>query len=112
MYQLRKNDKALRVGLGFAFGHLVIFLVFLLATGFALGGESRLLWALWIPIDFPVSMLVGLGFDHIPTSNAAFQVLRTWWPLLVHGFFGTAWWFIAPFLLVRLVERRNNPKSK
>lgn len=52
-----------------------------------------MLWALWLPIDFPISLLVGWGFDNLPTSPSPLGRLRIWWPHLVHGLIGTAWWF-------------------
>jgi hypothetical protein len=102
------NSKSWGVGLGFAGFHAALILIFLAIEGFAFGGEARLLWILWIPIDFPISMLVGLGFDYIPESNEIFRTVRTWWPLIVHGIFGTVWWFAAPFTVVRVLESRKH----
>ena len=108
---------ALRVGLFFACLHTVLIAAFLIAFGFSLGGQVRLLWTLWIPLDFPVSLLVDLGFEFIPKSTSASQVIRTWWPIIVHCILGTIWWFIVPFFLVRRYERRKrkfsvSPKSE
>ena len=101
------GNRALRVGLYFAGFHALLFFVFLATVG-ALGGEGRLLWALWLPVDFPVSLLVGLGFDYIPMSSEVFKTLRAWWPPIIHGIFGTIWWFVVPFLVMRFREKQRS----
>ena len=69
-----------------------------------------MLWTLWIPIDFPVSLLVTLGFEHIPMTTDGLRTLLAWWPLIVHGIFGTVWWFVVPFTVSRLLEHKTDPK--
>jgi hypothetical protein len=84
--------------------HLLLLCVFLVATKGAIGGEERMLWALWLPIDFPASLLVGWGFENLPVAPSSFVRLRTWWPHLVHGLIGTAWWFCLGFAAAALFD--------
>lgn len=110
--QMNRRRKPWLIAFAFAGLHLAVFLLFLAVQGFALGGEGRLLWALWLPIDFPVSILVGIGFDYLPDTDTASKALRTWWPHIVHGLFGTLWWFLVPFFIVKVVERRKVKRKK
>jgi hypothetical protein len=96
------------IGLSLAGIHILLFVIFVVVEELALGGEARLLWVLWLPIDFPVSMLVGLGFDYLPISTNVFRFLRTWWPHIIHGIFGTVWWFVMPYAIVRALENRSS----
>ena len=106
------RSKSWGIGIGFGALHIALIVIFLVVVGFGVGGESRLLWALWIPIDFPVSMLVALGLEHIPMTTDGLQTLLAWWPLIVHGIFGTVWWFVLPFTVSRVLERLNRSKLK
>jgi hypothetical protein len=110
MIDKSKTSRAMAIGLGFAGFHAALVFVFLAVQGLALGGESRLVWVLWLPIDFPISLLVGLGFDLIPEFPSIYKTIRIWWPHIVHGIFGTIWWFMVPFVVVRALERRRAMK--
>jgi hypothetical protein len=49
--------------------HSIVFLVFSydqLTSGEA---QSRLLWTLWLPIDFPISLLTIFGLNYIPAVD-------------------------------------------
>ena len=89
--------------IGFALSgiHLLMFSLFAIYLAFG-DGQARLLWALWLPIDFPVSYAVIVGLERIPDTLPAGAFLRTWLPHIVHGIFGTIWWFYLPTLVAML----------
>jgi hypothetical protein len=88
-----------KFGVGFALIHLLLFFLFVLYLYLSTEGQARLLWALWLPIDFPVSLIVIVGFDLIPSDGHFGGFIRTWLPYFVHGVLGTIWWFFIPVLL-------------
>jgi hypothetical protein len=99
-----KQRNGIAAAIFVAGAHLALVGLFALLIDFGLGGEGRLLWALWLPIDFPVSLLVDLGFSLIPDGNRYLETLRAWWPMVVHGVFGSLWWFVATVVVVRAIK--------
>ena len=78
-------------------------------------GQVRLLWAIWLPIDFPISYIVILGLE--PTLSSTWGAgLQTWLPYLVHGVFGTVWWFYVPRIIAGfftwLGKKRDQEKTE
>lgn len=103
-------SRAAWVGFSFAAIHAVGLVIFLLVTNLAVGGEDRLYWTLWIPVDFPVSLLVGKISSAIPLG-APYEKHLVWLPHAVHGLLGTAWWFFIPYVVARLFKRSAPHKS-
>ena len=58
-----------KIGIGLAVVHSLAFLLFVLYLNTSSDGQVRLLWALWLPIDFPVSLLVTTGFDVLSSDT-------------------------------------------
>ena len=91
---------AKRIGLLFATVHLIIFIIFVYFIHvISTEGQSRLLWTIWLPFDFPISLLVSFGFDLIPPDNGTGSTIRYWLPYFVHGGLGTIWWYFIPVIL-------------
>ena len=90
--------------IGFALSgiHLLVFSLFVIYLHASADGQARLLWALWLPVDFPVSYTVIVGLEWIPDTLPEGVFLRTWLPHIVHGIFGTIWWFYLPSLVATL----------
>lgn len=83
-----------RVGVILAVGHTLLFLFFLLYLNLAVDdGQSRLLWALWLPIDFPISLLVPFILDAVPRDSEFRGIIISYLPHIIHGFLGAIWWF-------------------
>jgi len=104
----------MKVPLVFAAIHaLAIFLVVLSVLN---GGEVEI-WFLFLLYDFPVSLgVLPLSeiLDFPPLGPLADvngnrilvnDTKNFWLPLLYFGVVGTMWWFIAPFLVIKLYRK-------
>lgn len=84
-----------KVGLALSGAHFAVFILFVAYIDFfGRDAQLRLLWTLWLPIDFPISLLVIQGFEVIPSST-----VRAYLPYLVHGVLGTLWWLVLPTIV-------------
>lgn len=94
--------RALRVGLIFALLHLFIFVLFdfFVASN---GGQFALLYVVFVIADFPVSIL----YFFSGTGVFSYVSDRIYLPYLIHGCFGTMWWFFISFFLCLFVKRRS-----
>ena len=90
---------AKKIGVGFAAVHLVAFVLFALYLYLATEGQARLLWTLWLPLDFPVSLVVIKGFDLFSPDSQIGSFVRMWLPYFVHGVLGAIWWFFIPVVI-------------
>ena len=88
-----------KFGIGFAAAHLAVFFLFATYLHLSTEGQARLLWTLWLPLDFPVSLIVIQGFDRISPDTQLGSFVRTWLPYFVHGVLGTIWWFFLPVVI-------------
>lgn len=95
---------AKKIGVIFSGAHLIAFILFVLYLHQSHEEQSRLLWTLWLPLDFPVSLLVITGFDLIPHDQLG-SIVRTWLPYFVHGILGTIWWFFIPVVVSSVFSR-------
>ena len=90
--------------------------IFLVALSVLNSGELEI-WFLFILYDFPVSLGV-LPLNEIidlaplgPLADAngnrilVNDTKNFWLPLLYFGVIGTIWWFIAPFLVIKLFRK-------
>ena len=94
------------IGIILAIIHICAFIIFVLYLHFgADDGQARLLWALWLPVDFPVSMTVPLGFKLISSASPFGLELRTWLPYFVHGILGPIWWYFIPRIIGYIFTR-------
>lgn len=87
-------------GILFAAVHLVLF------TGFSirmhLGSHdamSGMLWGIWKPVDFPVSLLAYYGFVPTPREWGLTSLIAFTYPYFVHGVLGTVWWYFIPRIM-------------
>ena len=90
--------------------HLLAFIAFAMLLHQSNEGQVILLWTLWTPVDFPISLLVPWGFDVLPSNGDLGGVTRRALPYVVHGILGTVWWYCLPFLFSWLF--RKMPGSK
>jgi len=96
---------ARKVGIAFAALHLAIFLVFIVYLKQSTEGQAVLLWTLWRPVDFPVSLLVPLGFEFFTPDEGVGSVMRRALPYLVHGVLGSIWWYAIPSILTTVFKK-------
>jgi hypothetical protein len=77
-------------------------------------GLSGLVWVFWLPIDFPISLLIYLDG---PLYSAVLDRTETFSPLLAQalygpylltGFLGTIWWFFVPSVFRWITTRFSN----
>jgi hypothetical protein len=101
-----------RVAMGLAVLHLLAVLVFVVYLHQSNEGQAILLWTLWKPVDFPISLLVPRGLDVLPSTGDWAGSLRPALPYLVHGVLGTLWWFCVPFLIAWLFEKITGTGKK
>ena len=87
------------IGTVLAIVHLLAFSAFVLYLHQSGEGQAILLWALWLPVDFPVSLIVLAGFELLPPDDSIGSAMRRALPYLVHGILGTLWWYFLPFLV-------------
>ena len=86
------------IGAVLAVSHLLAFLAFIAYLHQSQDGQAILLWTIWIPVDFPVSLTTLAGFELLPSDGSFGSALRRALPYLVHGLLGTLWWYFLPFL--------------
>jgi len=100
------------IGISLAIIHICAFILFVLYLHFGTDdGQARLLWALWLPIDFPVSMIVPFGFKLISSASPFGLEIRTWLPYFVHGVLGPIWWYFIP-RIIGYIFIKIFPKNK
>ena len=95
--------RATSLGLYCACFHLLAFIVVLLCINTSLDPQAPLLWGGLAIIDFPISLLyfcMGTTYsawlDSYGTDGFAYLLYG---PYLIHGIFGTFWWFFLPRLV-------------
>jgi hypothetical protein len=98
--------------MGLAVLHLLAVLVFVVYLHQSNEGQAILLWTLWKPVDFPISLLVPWGLDVLPSTGDWAGSLRPALPYLVHGVLGTLWWFCVPFLIAWLFGKITGTGKK
>jgi hypothetical protein len=92
-----------KLGLLLSAIHFFLFIAFAAYLKYGIDdGQLRLLWAIWLPIDFPVSILVTKGL-----SVTQSELLRFWFPYFVHGLLGTVWWFFIPKIITAVFDQTN-----
>lgn len=89
--------------------HLLLFAATVAYVYTSSAGQVALVWALWVVPDFPVSLLhyVGPAYSRwiheiVPRDSALDYVVYT--PHVIHGFFGTLWWYLMTRCLVALYQ--------
>ena len=95
------------IAVAFALLHALLFVAFATYVS-EVGqrdGQAMLLWGYWLVIDFPVSLLVPLGWSVIDPDSP----LSRYWLYAVHGVIGTIWWYCVP-LIVAGVYRKFMPR--
>ena len=74
--------------------HLIFFLLFVAFLHLTKqDSQSRLLWLIWVPLDFPISLIVVKGLQYIHGDGLLFSLLRFYLPYFVHGVIGAVWWY-------------------
>lgn len=108
---------AKRIGLFLAGLHLLLFVGFLLwvRSTSSQDGQSELLWLLWIPIDFPWSLVVPLlspaaGDNLISPTTPGIRGVLYYLPHFVHGIVGTIWWYFLPSLVGLVYSKLTSRK--
>jgi hypothetical protein len=84
-------------GLVMAVMHLVI-LAYTIAQIVGAGATDwPIYWTIFLALDFPVSLAVVPLAWIFPASHAGplADFANFWWPLGIHGLFGTLWWYIV-----------------
>lgn len=97
--------KSRKIGLLFSVIHLmlVVFFVYYLKYISAKDGQGQLMWAYWLIIDFPISLLVLLSFLLNVTSHYMLY--------FVHGVLGTICWFYWPVIISNLYAKWKKRKE-
>ena len=93
------------VGTGFAMLHLIAFMIFVGYLHQSNEGQAILLWTLWMPVDFPISLTIPIGFDLLSSDSGIGSTLRRALPYFVHGVLGTVWWYYLPILVTTVFKK-------
>jgi hypothetical protein len=99
-----------KIGAGLATVHLVAFVSFVVCLHLSTEGQARLLWALWLPLDFPLSIFLVVGFDLIPPDSHFGRLATTLLPYFLHGVLGTIWWFYIPAVVSGIFNKLISPR--
>jgi hypothetical protein len=93
------------IGAALAVLHSLAFLAFVAYLHQSQDGQAILLWAIWVPVDFPVSLAALAGFELLPSDGSLGSAFRRALPYLVHGLLGPIWWYFLPFLMKAAYDR-------
>ena len=94
---------AKKVGLFCAVCHFIAFLALARYVRHATDPQAPLIWVIFAIVDFPISLLYMVGASTYSRMLAELgdsflgQVLYA--PHIIHGLFGTVWWYFLPRLL-------------
>lgn len=100
-----------KLALSLACMHMIFFLMFVAYIELWINdGQSRLLWTIWLLIDFPISLIVPLIFDLVPRETEFYRWIRYYAPHLVHGLLGAAWWYCIGLAVSFLLSRVGKSK--
>ncbi len=105
---------ARRIATVLAILHLLAVVAFAVYLHQSNEGQAILLWTMWTPIDFPVSLLVPWGLEVLSSGSEWSSALRLALPYVVHGILGTIWWFCLPLMVAGLFRKipgsqKNSP---
>ena len=85
----------------FAGIHLLIFLLTIFYINLSGDGQASLIWVVFAIIDFPVSVFYLFSNAEILNSISEYIYI----PYLFHGVFGTIWWYVLPFCILKIIRK-------
>ena len=96
------NRTASKIGLALALIHLVAFVMLALYVRRLVDPQAPLLLAVFVVIDFPISLVdmlvASLHLDLSALERGGFVELL-YPPYFIHGVLGTLWWYFLPRLV-------------
>jgi hypothetical protein len=113
-----ESIRAKRVGAMLSVIHLGMFLISVWLSRQGEGWAGVFIWPLSLVVDFPVSALHALFFA--PKMDELLRGLRgsnlvlsyaLYSPYLIHGVFGTIWWYFLPSIYRRFRARIASKES-
>jgi hypothetical protein len=101
-----------RLPLAIATLHATLFAITVIYVFTSTDGQAALVWALWVVPDFPVSLLHMFGrtysrWIHGFVVRDSFIDYIVYAPHVIHGLFGTLWWYLMPRFVIALLDRRR-----
>jgi hypothetical protein len=97
-------NPAKRIGLLVASLHAAAVLGTMLLVWISKDPQASLIWSLWAIVDFPISLIYLLAGDDYSKFLEAIDGVglaqALYLPHVIHGFFGTLWWYFLPRLLL------------
>jgi len=101
------------IGVFLSVVHFVLFALFSITMN--IGSQDAMagmLWGVWKSIDFPISLFAYYGFVPTPMEwNSVYFVIFIY-PYIVHGIFGTVWWFFIPMIIGNVFNSLLNVQSQ
>ena len=91
--------------------HGVLFAATVVYVYMSSAGQAAMVWVYWIIVDLPISLLyfaapVYSRFFHNTVSGHILLEQVLYFPHVVHGLLGTAWWYLMPRAIIRMLQRR------
>lgn len=74
-------------------------------------GQAMLLWMYWLPVDFPISLVLMMGWWVLDPNTACGEAAGYYLLYVVHGVLGPIWWFYLPSLVVGVARKLGFRKS-
>jgi len=108
---MNRYSASFKIGVILASLHVALTMFILYSIIFNIESEWPMYWMLLFAIDFPVT-LVNFIIPHAQARlsfwPSPFDDINNFWiPLIVHGVFGTLWYFILPILIGKLFGKRK-----
>ena len=109
---VNRGNYTFLIPLALAASHAVLFAITVIYVSKSSDGQAALVWLFWDVPDFPISLLHWFApqysqWVHAIAQRDSFLDYVLYAPHLIHGLFGTIWWFVMPrFILVAITHRR------
>lgn len=118
----KKRSKGIRlsykIGTFLALAHFTFFVIFVRNIIIFPDAQWELEWFTFLPIDFPISLLlfplraicpdITVKFLSYPLS----EIRDFWLESILFGLFGTIWYFFLPILIAKIFRKLIRPKVK
>ena len=115
----RASKTSYLIGAVLSIIHLVVSWRVIISLGLSEpSAQWQLTWVLFFPLDFPISLLLLLGFKIFPGWSFSFlrypicEFKGFILPAFIHGILGPLWYFFIPVAISSLWSKRYSLKNR